>query len=82
MRAARYTMIRNTLYQMGYTLPLLKCISRTNADYVLWEIHEGVCSSHAGCRMLAHKLVKSGYYWPRIWPTLCGIVTSARGLPG
>jgi len=31
---------------------------------VLKEIHEGVCGSHSGGRMLAHKAVRAGYYWP------------------
>jgi len=52
------------LYRLGYTLPLLKCLSATEAEYVLKEIHEGVCGSHSGGRMLAHKAVRAGYYWP------------------
>jgi hypothetical protein len=64
MQSARYTLIGEILYRRGYTLPLLKCLSTTEAEYVLKEIHEGVCSSHSGGRMLAHKAVRAGYYWP------------------
>jgi hypothetical protein len=31
----------NTLYRLGYMLPLLKCISKSEAEYVLCKIHEG-----------------------------------------
>lgn len=64
VRAARYIMIGNTLYRRGYTLPLLKCLFDLEAKYVLKEIHEGDCGSHSEGRMLAHKAVWTGYYWP------------------
>jgi hypothetical protein len=66
MRSSRYIMIGNTLYKRGYTLSLLKCILKADANYVLRDIHEGVCGSHTGRRMLAHKAIKSGYYWPHM----------------
>jgi len=64
MQSARYTFVGNILYRRGYSLPLLKCLSATEIEYVLKEIHEGVCGSHSGGRMLAHKAVRAGYYWP------------------
>jgi ribonuclease HI len=64
MQLARYTLVGNILYRRGYSLPLLKCLSATEAMYMLKEIHEGVCGSHLGGRMLAHKAVRDGYYWP------------------
>lgn len=54
------------LYRRGYTLPLLNCLSKDEATYVLKEIHEKVCSSHSRGRMLAHKEIRVGYYWPEI----------------
>jgi len=45
---------------------LLHAISKAKANYVLHEIHEGVCGSHAGSRMLAHKAIKFGYFWPHM----------------
>jgi ribonuclease HI len=66
MRAARYTLSGDTLYKRGYTLPLLKCLSKSEGEYVLREIHEGICGSHMGSRMLAHKAVRAGYYWPKM----------------
>lgn len=66
MRVIANTMIANTLYRRGHMLSLLKCISRADAYYILLEIQEGVCGSHSGSRMLAYKVVKSGYYWPHM----------------
>jgi hypothetical protein len=56
MQTARYTLVGDVLYCRGYTLPLLKCLLKAKAEYVLREIHEGVCGSHSGGRMLLIKL--------------------------
>uniref|UniRef100_A0A2N9JBP4 Reverse transcriptase domain-containing protein n=1 Tax=Fagus sylvatica TaxID=28930 RepID=A0A2N9JBP4_FAGSY len=34
------------------------------ANYVMREVHEGICGNHSGARSLVHKLVRAGYYWP------------------
>lgn len=64
MHSARYVLIGGSLYRRGYTEPLLKCLTNAEAEYVLKEIHEGVCGNHSGSRMLAHKAMRAGYYWP------------------
>jgi hypothetical protein len=66
MRSARYTWTGNTFFKRGYTLPLLKCLTKAEAYYVMREIHEGACDSHGGSRMLAHKVVRARYYWPEM----------------
>jgi hypothetical protein len=66
MKAGRFAMVNGTLYKRGFTLPLLKCISPEEGNYVLREIHEGICGSHSGARMLAHKAVRAGFYWPNM----------------
>ncbi|RVX05543.1 Transposon Tf2-2 polyprotein [Vitis vinifera] len=34
------------------------------SQYVLAELHEGICGNHAGGRSLAHRAHSQGYYWP------------------
>ena len=36
------------------------------ANYVIKEVHEGVCGNHSRARSLAHKLTRAGYYWPSL----------------
>jgi hypothetical protein len=43
---------------------LLKCLPNEDADYVLREVHHGVCGNHSGAKALANKVVRAGYYWP------------------
>ncbi|XP_068486400.1 uncharacterized protein [Phaseolus vulgaris] len=47
-QCARYTMINEDLYQRGYSTLLLKCITSKRAEYILAEIHEGICGNHYG----------------------------------
>jgi len=57
LQSALYNMVGGVLYRKGYTLPLLKCLSAAEANYVLREIYEGVCENHLGGRqglLLAH----------------------------
>ncbi|XP_022159204.1 uncharacterized protein LOC111025623 [Momordica charantia] len=63
-QAARYVLKDESLYKRGYSLPLLKCLTLNEADYVMREIHEGVCGNHFVVRSLSHKIVRQGYYWP------------------
>jgi hypothetical protein len=66
IKAARFTMVNGTLYKRGFMLPLLKCISNEEGDYVHHEIREGICGSHLGARMLANKAIFVGFYWPHM----------------
>ena len=36
---------------------------RKGSQYILEEIHEGVCGDHAGPRSLVSKVIKTGYFW-------------------
>ncbi|XP_059446338.1 uncharacterized protein LOC132177877 [Corylus avellana] len=63
-KAARFTLVNGALFKRGFMLPLLKCVSKEEGNYVLREIHEGVCGSHSGPRILAHKAVRAGFFWP------------------
>jgi hypothetical protein len=64
MHSARYVLIGGVLYRRGYTEPLFKCLTNSEAEYVLREIHEGVCGNHLGSQMLVHKAMRARYYWP------------------
>ena len=63
-RSARFALLRGTLYKWGFSAPLLKCIGKEDANYVLTEVHEGICGNHIGARALAGKTLRQGYYWP------------------
>ena len=39
-RAARFTILYDTLYKRGFSMPYLKCVDEDKAKYILEEIHE------------------------------------------
>ena len=45
-------------------MPILKCVGKEDANYILKEVHEGICGNHIGARTLAGKTLRQGYYWP------------------
>ena len=63
-RSARFTIHRGTLHKRGFSTPILKCVRKEDANYILREVHEGVCGNHIGARTLAGKTLRQGYYWP------------------
>ncbi|CAL8169328.1 unnamed protein product [Prunus armeniaca] len=65
-RSARYTVINDGLYKRGYTTPYLKCLTKEQGDYILREVHSGICGDHSGSRSLAHKVFRQGYFWPTL----------------
>ena len=64
VRVARFVLIKDVLYKRGFSHPYLRCLGNEEANYVMREVHEGICGNHLGSRSLVHKLVKAGYYWP------------------
>ncbi|KAL8501543.1 hypothetical protein ACS0TY_020896 [Phlomoides rotata] len=52
---ARYTIIRDQLYKRGFSLPILKCLTKEQSQLVLNEIHGGVCGNHTRGLSLALK---------------------------
>ena len=45
-------------------MPLLKCATPLEANYIMTEIHKGTCGNHAKGQSLVFKALRQGYYWP------------------
>jgi ribonuclease HI len=64
-RTRSYVIIEGELYKRGVCSPLLKCLSRTEGQELMKEIHAGLCGAHIGSRPLLGKVFKQGFYWPK-----------------
>lgn len=62
VQASRFVLIKDVLYKRGFSRPYLRCLCQEEADYVMREVHEGICGNHSGARSLVHKLIRAGYY--------------------
>ena len=58
MRSARFTIHRGTLYKRGFSTPILKCVESKDTNYVLREVHEGICGNHIKAKSLAAKTLR------------------------
>ena len=64
IQSARFSIIDEQLYKRSLSGPYLKCLTPEQGQYVLAELHEGICGNHPGGRTLAHRAQTQGYYWP------------------
>ena len=77
-RLARFALLRGTLYKRGFSAPLLNCIKNEDVNYILREVHKGICGNHIGARALAGKTLRQGYYWPTILKDATELVRKCR----
>ena len=61
-RVARFTILNDTLYKMGFSMPKLRCVKEDEAKYILEEVHKGIYGDHTGSRSLVSKIIRIGNY--------------------
>ena len=64
VQATLFSLVNRQLYKRSLDKPYLKCLTAQQGQYILAELHEGVCGNHQSSRTLAHKVYTQGYYWP------------------
>ncbi|XP_070037042.1 uncharacterized protein [Nicotiana tomentosiformis] len=65
-KAARYCLVDVQLYRRSYEGLLSRCLGASKVYYVIREVHEGISGNHSGADSLVLKLIRAGYYWPRM----------------
>ena len=63
IQAARFSLIDGQLFKWSLGGPYLKCLTPEQSQYVLAELHEGICGNHPDGITLAHRAHTQGYYW-------------------
>ena len=48
VRASRFVLIKEVLYKIGFSHLYLRCLGPEEANYVMREVHEGICENHSG----------------------------------
>lgn len=62
IRARKYLLVGDELYQHGGDNILMKCVSTPDGVQLLQEIHSGICKNHASTKTLVTKAFKQGFY--------------------
>jgi len=50
-------------FRYDFSKPVLKCVTRQQAEHVMKEILKGICGSHVRGRVQSQKVSRAGYYW-------------------
>ena len=64
VQSARFSMIDEQLYKRSLGGAYLMCLTPEQGQYVLSELHKGICGNHPWGRTLAHRAHTQRYYWP------------------
>ena len=62
VQLSHFVLIEDVLYKRGFSHPYLRCFIPDEADFVMKEVHKGVCGNHLGAHLLIHKLIQALYY--------------------
>ena len=57
VQSSHFVLIGDVLYKRGFSCPYLRCLVPDEVEYVMREVHEGVCGNHSGACLLVHKLI-------------------------
>ena len=65
IRAAKYVLIDEILYKRSFSQAYLRCLAPNESNYVLREVHEGLCGNYSRARALVHKVIRAGRAHPK-----------------
>nr|XP_027086560.1 uncharacterized protein LOC113708298 [Coffea arabica] len=60
--ASKFFLSGEVLYKRTSDLNLLRCIDEDEAQYMMKEVHSGVCGPHMNGHLLAKKIMRIGYF--------------------
>jgi hypothetical protein len=67
LHAIKYCIIDGKLFWKDPLGFLLSCLVETETEKVIDEFHEGVCGGHHAWRATTYKILRAGYYWPKLF---------------
>jgi hypothetical protein len=67
LHAIKYCIAESQLYWKDPLGFLLICFVESETSRVIEEFHDGVCGGHHAWRYTAYKILRAGYYWPKLF---------------
>jgi hypothetical protein len=67
LHKVKYCIIDNQLYWKDPLGFLLRCLTKSETENVINEFHEGVCGGHHTWRETTYKILRTGYYWEKLF---------------
>jgi hypothetical protein len=67
LHVVKYCIFERQLYWKGPLGFLLVCLVKSETKKVISQFHEGVCGGHHAWRETTYKILRAGYYWPKLF---------------
>jgi hypothetical protein len=67
LHAVKYCISEKKLYWKDPLGFLLVCLVESETEEVISQFHEGVCGGHHAWRATTYKILRAGYYWPKLF---------------
>jgi hypothetical protein len=67
LRAVNFCINDNLLFWKNPIGLLLRCVNQEEAAKITNEFHNSECGGHHYWKTTAHKILRSGYYWPSLF---------------
>ena len=48
VQASQFVLIKDVLYKRGFSRPYLRCLGPEKVEYIMREVHKGICGNHSG----------------------------------
>ena len=77
-KALNYCILDGVLYWKNVVGILLKCLLEIDVERIMHELHEGECGGHLYWKTTANKSLRSGCYWPTLFPDTQKLVMSCH----
>jgi hypothetical protein len=61
-KSRMYHLIDGVLYRQGTNGMMMRCISTDEGNWLLQDIHSGVCRAHSSLRSIVGKAFQHGFY--------------------
>jgi hypothetical protein len=67
LKAMKYCLTKNVLGWKDPDVVLLICVNQEENEKLLKELHSRFCGEHFASLTTSHKILRVGYYWPKIF---------------
>jgi len=67
IKAIKYCLIEKVLYWKDPLGVLLRCLDPHEAQRIMSDFHDGSCGGNHFWKMMAHNILRDGYFWPTLF---------------
>ena len=71
LKYVKFCIFDKLLYWKDLSGVLLRCLDKEESDQVMHHFHSSTCGGHHYWKTIAHKILRTSYYWPVLFFGVC-----------